>query len=76
MIDIFYNRQPTLIVEKYASEFTNDLINELIDKGDLITNKKCIKDKLVLKISNPMLEKLYGLESDRIVAVKNKMKFE
>jgi hypothetical protein len=61
MIDIFYNRQPTVIVEKYAPEFVNDLINELLDEGDLITNKKCIKNKLILTISHRMLEKDYSM---------------
>jgi hypothetical protein len=64
MIDIFYNRQPTLVVEKYESEFVSDLITELLDEGDLITNKKCIKDKLILTISNPMLEKDYSMHLD------------
>ena len=64
MINIYYNRKPTIIVEKYEPEFINDLINELLDEGDLITNKKCIGNKLVLTISNRMLEKDYTMHLD------------
>ena len=64
MINIYYNRQPTIIVEKYEPEFINDLINELLDEGDLITNKKCIKNKLILTISNRMLKKDYSMHLD------------
>ena len=64
MIEIYYNRTPTVIVKKYELRFVDDLINELLNEGDQITNKKCIKNKLILQISNPMLEKDYSMHLD------------
>lgn len=72
MIDIFYNRTPTVIVKKYELQFVDDLINELLDEGDQITNKKCIKNKLILQISNDMIKKDYSMHLDDLyVNTKN-----
>lgn len=63
MIDIFYNRRPALIAKTTPPEFINEIINEsLID--DVIANTKLFKSKLIVVISNPMLDRDYELYLD------------
>ena len=71
MIDIFYNRQPTIIVEKYATEFINDLINELIDKGEWTELMLEVYNILTIEEAEELIEKTKkALEGEDLEEIK------